>query len=202
MELHIDQWSKKKLAIVEATITTLAEEGFDKTTTARIAKSAGVGEGTIYRYFKNKDDLIGTVALYAASLLFGPAQQKFDPQASVHTQYLQFCSDFLSTGVALPLHHTFMEQYLNSPMGIEYRKNTLKIVLLNPNSKPLFYPMNQILLKGKEEEIIKDFPLQILVALAMGPLLFLLKHADQGFIELDDELIAGVATSCWDGLRR
>jgi AcrR family transcriptional regulator len=202
MELHIDQWPKKKLAIIEATITTLAEEGFDKTTTARIAKSAGVGEGTIYRHFRNKDDLIGTTALYTASLVFGPARQNFDQEASVHAQFIQFCRDFLSTGLGLPLHHAFMEQYLNSPIGIEYRKKTLDAVLANPNSKPIFYPMNRILMKGKEQEIVKDFPLQILVALSMGPMMFILKHSGQGFMELDDELIIRVAKSCWDGIRR
>ena len=101
MELHIDQWPKKKLAIIEATITTLAEEGFDKTTTARIAKSAGVGEGTIYRHFKNKDDLIVTTALYTASLVFGPARQNFDPRASVNAQFIEFCIDFLSTALII-----------------------------------------------------------------------------------------------------
>lgn len=202
MELHIDQWPEKKLTIIEATITLLAEVGFDKTTTARIAKSAGVGEGTIYRHFKNKDDLIGTTALYTASLLFGPARQNFDPEASVHAQFIQFCRDFLSTGLGLPLHHTFMEQYLNSPIGIEYRKKTLEEIVVNPHSKPLFYPMNWILSRGKEEEIVKDFPLQILVALAMGPIMFSLKHAGQGFVELNDELIIGIAASCWDGISR
>lgn len=202
MEVLINQWPQKKLAIIEATITTLAEEGFDKTTTAKIARSASVGEGTIYRHFKNKDDLITATALYTASLVFGPAQQNFNPEASVHAQFIQFCRDFLSTGLRLPLHHTFMEQYLNSPIGIEYRKKTLEAVLANPHSKPLFYPMNWILMKGKEQEILKDFSLQILIALAMGPMMFILKHSGQGFVELDDELITGVAKSCWDGIRR
>lgn len=202
MDLHIDQWPKKKMAIIEATITTLAEEGFEKTTTARIAKSAGVGEGTIYRHFRNKDDLIGTTALYTASLVFGPARQNFDQEASVHAQFIQFCRDFLSTGLGLPLHHAFMEQYLNSPIGIEYRKKTLDAVLANPNSKPIFYPMNWILMKGKEQKIVKDLPLQMLVALSMGPMLFILKHQSQGFMEFDEELIIHAAKSCWDGIRR
>lgn len=202
MEVQIDQWPQKKLAIVEATITTLAEEGFDKTTTAKIAKSAGVGEGTIYRHFKNKDDLIAATALYTASLIFGPAQQNFDTETSVHAQFIQFCSDFLSTGLNFPLHHAFMEQYLNSPIGIEYRKKTLDAVLANPHSKPLFYPMNWILMKGKDQEILKDFSLQILIALSMGPMMFILKHSGQGFMKLDDELITKIAKSCWDSIRR
>ncbi len=202
MELHTDEWPKKKLKIIEATITTLAQEGFDRGTTAKIAKLAGVGEGTIYRHFKNKDDLISTAALYTAKPLFGPALQNFDPEASVHAQFIQFCRDFLSTGLGLPLHHAFMEQYLNSPIGIEYRKKTLKAVLANPNSKPIFYPMNRILMKGKEQEIVKNFPLQLLVALTMGPMIFILKHSGQGFMELDDELITRVAKSCWDAIRK
>ena len=201
MELHIDQWPKKKLEIVEATITTLAKEGFDRGTTAKIAKLAGVGEGTIYRHFKNKDDLITTAALYTARLLFGPAQQNFDPEVSVHEQFIQFCRDFLSTVLGLPIQHTYMEQYLNTPIGIAYRKKKHEAVLANPNSKPIFYPMNRILMKGKEQDSVKGLPLQMLVALTMGPMMFILKHSGQGFMELDDELITRVAKSCWDAIR-
>lgn len=202
MELHIDEWPKKKLEIIEATITTLAQEGFDRGTTAKIAKIAGVGEGTIYRHFRNKDDLINTAALYTASLLFGPARQNFDPEASIEVQFIQFCRDFLFTGLGLPLHHAFMEQYINSPSGIEFRKKTIETVLLNQNFKPIMYPMNRILLKGKEQGIVKDFPLQMLIALAMGPIMFILKHSAQGFIELDDELTTRLAESCWDAIRK
>jgi AcrR family transcriptional regulator len=100
MELHVDQWPKKKLELIEAAITTLAQEGFDRSTTAKIAKFAGVGEGTLYRYFKNKEDLIHTAALYTASLLFGPARQNFDPETSIEAQFIQFCQDFLGTVLA------------------------------------------------------------------------------------------------------
>lgn len=202
MELHIDQWPKKKLEIIEATITTLAQEGLDRGTTAKIAKIAGVGEGTIYRHFKNKDDLINIAGLYAASLLFGPARQNFDPKVSIETQFIQFCRDFLFTGLGLPLHHAFMEQYINSPYGIEYRKKTIKTVLFNQNFKPILYPMNRILFKGKEQGVLKDFPLQLLIALAMGPIMFILKHSAQGFIELDDELTTRLAESCWDAIAK
>ena len=202
MELHIDEWPQKKREIIEATITTLAQEGFDRATTAKIAKIAGVGEGTIYRHFKNKDDLINTAALYTANLLFGPARQNFDPEASIEQQFIQFCRDFLFTGLGLPLHHTFMEQYINSPSGIEYRKKTIETVLLNQNFKPIMYPINRILMNGKEQGIVKDFPLQMLIALAMGPIMFILKHSAQGFIELDDELTTRLGESCWDAIRK
>lgn len=202
MVIHIDQWPKKKLEIIEATITTIAQEGFDRGTTAKIAKLAGVGEGTIYRHFKNKDDLIHTAAIYTASLIFGPAQQNFDPKTSIETQFIQFCHDFISAGLGLPLHFAFREQYGNSPIGIEYRRKTIEAVLLDQNFKPIMYPINEILMKGKERGIVKDLPLQMLIALATGPIMFILKHSGQGFIELNDELIGHLAKSCWDAIRR
>ena len=44
--------------ILEAAIKTFAENGFFQSTIAQIAKEAGVADGTIYLYFKNKDDLL------------------------------------------------------------------------------------------------------------------------------------------------
>lgn len=202
MELHIDQWPKKKLELIEATITTIAREGFDRSTTAKIAKFAGVGEGTLYRHFKNKEDLIHTASLYTASLLFGSARQNFNPETSIEAQFIQFCQDVLATGLGLPLHHVFMEQYINSPSGIEYRKKTLEAVLSNHNFKPIIYPMNRILVNGKEQGVVKDFPLQVLIALAMGPIMFILKHSAQGFMELDEDLITRLGKSCWEAISK
>jgi TetR/AcrR family fatty acid metabolism transcriptional regulator len=59
-----------KQKIVNATLTIAAEKGFDQATTAEIARKAGVSEGSIYNYFRTKDDLlIHTVAEYAGSFI-------------------------------------------------------------------------------------------------------------------------------------
>ena len=44
--------------IVEAARSLFAEKGFDRTTTAEIAREAGISEGTIYRHFKSKKELL------------------------------------------------------------------------------------------------------------------------------------------------
>ncbi len=48
-------------AIVEATARVLAEHGYDKTTTNRVATVAGVSVGSLYQYFPNKDALVGAL---------------------------------------------------------------------------------------------------------------------------------------------
>ena len=47
------QTSDKRIAILEATMELVAEQGFDHTPTSQIAKKAGVGMGTVYRSGNN-----------------------------------------------------------------------------------------------------------------------------------------------------
>jgi TetR/AcrR family fatty acid metabolism transcriptional regulator len=51
----------KREAILRAAIKTFAEKGFFNSKVADIAKEAGVADGTVYLYFKNKDDILHSV---------------------------------------------------------------------------------------------------------------------------------------------
>ena len=53
----------KQAAIIEAALTVFAERGFWDTPTSLISKTAGVADGTLFNYFKTKDDLIIEVYL-------------------------------------------------------------------------------------------------------------------------------------------
>ncbi|HWV39578.1 MAG TPA: TetR/AcrR family transcriptional regulator [Vulgatibacter sp.] len=48
----------KRARIVEAAIRVFADRGFHRATVAEVAREADVADGTIYLYFKNKDDLL------------------------------------------------------------------------------------------------------------------------------------------------
>ena len=48
----------KRERILEAAIKMFAERGFHTATVAEIARAAGVADGTIYLYFKSKEDLL------------------------------------------------------------------------------------------------------------------------------------------------
>jgi TetR/AcrR family fatty acid metabolism transcriptional regulator len=56
--------------ILEAAIKVFAEQGFFQSTIAQIAKEAGVADGTIYLYFKNKDDILVQFFDYKAKQVF------------------------------------------------------------------------------------------------------------------------------------
>lgn len=44
--------------ILEAAVRVFARQGFHQSTVAQVAREAGVADGTIYNYFRNKDDIL------------------------------------------------------------------------------------------------------------------------------------------------
>ncbi|MCO4772670.1 MAG: TetR/AcrR family transcriptional regulator, partial [Deltaproteobacteria bacterium] len=50
--------TKKQLAIFEAALDVFSEQGFARTATSEIARRAGVAEGTIFRTWRTKKDLL------------------------------------------------------------------------------------------------------------------------------------------------
>src|SRR5438132_9482364 len=56
--LQVARQSDKRARIIDAAIKVFAERGFHTATVAEIARAAGVADGTIYLYFKSKDDLL------------------------------------------------------------------------------------------------------------------------------------------------
>ena len=55
---------EKRNLILEAAIKIFAAKGFSQTTVSDIAEAAGIGKGTVYEYFKSKDEILEEVFLY------------------------------------------------------------------------------------------------------------------------------------------
>ncbi|AMM89922.1 MULTISPECIES: TetR/AcrR family transcriptional regulator [Bacillus] len=48
----------KYMQIIDAAVVVIAENGYHQSQVSKIAKQAGVADGTIYLYFKNKEDIL------------------------------------------------------------------------------------------------------------------------------------------------
>src|SRR5690606_7988734 len=51
----------KYMQIIDAAVIVIAENGFHQSQVSKIAKQAGVADGTIYLYFHNKEDILISV---------------------------------------------------------------------------------------------------------------------------------------------
>ena len=70
LKINRNQKNNKYHLILEAAVTVFARQGFHQSTVAQIAKEAGVADGTIYLYFKNKDDILVQFFAYRTKQVF------------------------------------------------------------------------------------------------------------------------------------
>ena len=65
-----DKTNDKYQRILEASVNVFADHGFHQSTVSQIAKKAGVADGTIYLYFKNKEDILVQIFNYKTKQIF------------------------------------------------------------------------------------------------------------------------------------
>lgn len=68
----IGKMTEKQQRIVEAAIEIFAEKGYAAASTSEIAQKAGVAEGTIFRHYKTKKDLLLSIVAPVMTRLIGP----------------------------------------------------------------------------------------------------------------------------------
>ncbi|MET3684078.1 AcrR family transcriptional regulator [Alkalibacillus flavidus] len=59
----------KRMAIINAALQEFTEKGFDKASTNHIVKTAGIGKGTLFYYFHNKQDLFDSLIEYCIGVI-------------------------------------------------------------------------------------------------------------------------------------
>lgn len=57
-------YKEKEILIFESAWDLLLEKGYYETKISEIAKNAGIGKGTIYEYFKSKEDMVQDLIVY------------------------------------------------------------------------------------------------------------------------------------------
>ena len=78
---------KNRNLLMESAYKLFTEEGFHKTTIASIAKNAGLGKGTFYLYFKDKEDIRDSLIIFKSSKLLHDAIENSDLSESDMTFY-------------------------------------------------------------------------------------------------------------------
>lgn len=65
---------RRRTQIISAAVAVFTERGYHDTTMADIAKHAGIGQGTLYRYVPSKRELLDLVFDYSVEEVIGAAQ--------------------------------------------------------------------------------------------------------------------------------
>ncbi len=186
----------KRDEIVRAALELIAENGFHGAPMAMIADKAGVGAGTIYRYFENKDVLINELYRELEQRLYAVLMGGYSPEKPVRERFIHLGTAILRYCITNPLDFRYLEQFHNSPYGVVHRRDKISG---EADEKDIYRKLFE---EGLAKKVIKDLPLVVLFALAFGPLITVARDHILGFVVLDEALIGQTIAASWDGLKR
>lgn len=187
----------KREEIVRAALELIAEQGFHGAPMAMIAERAGVGAGTIYRYFENKDVLINELYQEIEKRITHALHEGYSLDRPFRERFIHLGTTLLRYFIDNPLDFRYLEQYHNSPYGVAFRRD--KLLGDGAGGCEVFRELFQ---QGVAQQILKDFPLVILFDLFFGPVVSVARDHILNFVRLDEAMIRRIIEACWDTVKR
>lgn len=131
----------KYMQIIDAAVIAIAENGYHQAQVSKIAKQAGVADGTIYLYFKNKEDILIS--------LFQEKMGIFVDNLQVIIKSGETASDKLNKMVENHLHVLSSDRHLATVTQLELRQSNKQLRLkINAILKEYLILLDQILIEG------------------------------------------------------
>ena len=156
----------KKERIYKATLDLIGNRGVHGASMLSIAMRARVAAGTIYNYFRSKEDLIDALYFYLLEQLDQAILKGFCETASPEENLKSFWIHWLFYYIAHPKEFLFLEQYSSSPF-------ITKFILSRRD--PRMAPAVEYLAKLKQSGYFKDLSDPILVGIFYGPIVAIAK---------------------------
>ncbi|MHB9296576.1 TetR/AcrR family transcriptional regulator [Pillotina sp. SPG140] len=158
--------SGKRDDLLNAALKLIAGQGFHAAPMSQIAEEANIGVGTIYRYFKNKDELINGLYLEIRKRMAEAIGKGQDPAAPVKTQFVKSLQNLIRYLIEHPTEIQFTEQYDNSPFITEATKAEIEKIAS---------PISDLLTRAQNEKLLKPLPFPVLMSMFSGASMGLLK---------------------------
>ncbi|MSP61289.1 MAG: TetR/AcrR family transcriptional regulator [Myxococcales bacterium] len=184
--------SGKREAILDAALELFAERGFHGTAVPLVAERAGVGAGTLYRYFASKEALVNELFRHWKGLLGRMLLEGFPAAATPRKQFHEFWARMSRFALDHPQGFAFLELHHHSPyLDAESRKLEESMLLL----------VKGFVEHAQRQQAMKPIASELLMAVTWGAFVGLLKAARLGHIQLTPEALATTENVMWEAIR-
>jgi len=157
--------------IYDATLKLVLETGFNGLKMADVAKAAKLATGTLYIYFKNKEQLINELYFHLKQAKTMKLLAVYNASDSFQVAFKKLWMNYLSISLAEPERMTFIEQFTHTSYLTKKTKQ---------QSDQLLKPLEDFLQMGITEGLVKRLPVQLLLSQLLGPINESVKlHGDQ-----------------------
>ena len=183
----------RREAILDAALELFSDRGFHGTAVPQVAERAGVGAGTIYRYFESKEALVNAVYQRWKTAVGRALIDDFPRDAPVRQQFhafwrrmAEFAKNHRVAMMFLELHHhgTYID---DKSRGCE------EMVVAAGRA---FFD------ETRRRQVTKDIDSDLVIALVWGAFIALVKGCWSRKIELTDDMLDAAENCMWEAIRR
>lgn len=182
----------KRRIILDAALRVFAERGYHGTTVPEVADAAGVGTGTLYRYFEHKEALVNEVyrdakgRLRAALLDDAPALDVYQLDVA-ERWFSELWRRLGAFAKAEPATFRFLEMQ-DHVEYLDKKSREVELSVLGP-----------LWMAGKRlrDRAAGGPSVDVLIALLWGAFVGLIKAQRLGYMKLSDEQLREAGAACW-----
>jgi len=111
--LSLEKKQEKRKRIAKSTCNLFLEKGYVKITISEIAKVAGIGKGTIYEYFSNKEDIIFELMACLQEEYDEILKEKLAQNITTKEKLISLFDIFLSTDEKVQTQRKIYKEFLS-----------------------------------------------------------------------------------------
>jgi len=184
--------SDKEEAILSTALTLFVERGFFGTPTSLISKEAGVATGTLFFYFKSKEELIDTLYLRVKAEAAEAMCRGLENENNAKNKLNRLGRNAVAWGISQPAKVKFMEQFAHTPFISKSAQE---------EGMSRFFFLKDLIDQGKREGLICDSNPEILIFMMASAFAGLVSHIGKAKTPAERErMIDEGLDFVWNGL--
>src|SRR5579859_8030320 len=182
----------KRQAILDAALDLFAERGFHGTAVPLVAERAGVGAGTVYRYFASKEALVNELFQLWKHELGRTLLYEFPVAAPMRAQFREVWTRLHGFAAVHPKAVAFLELHHHRDY-LDARSRAVEDAVL--------LPLFQFVGSAQQRGDIKRIAPEVLMAMVYGTFAALVRASWEKRVTLTPELLDEAEETLWKAIR-
>ncbi|MFF2016060.1 MULTISPECIES: TetR/AcrR family transcriptional regulator [Paenibacillus] len=183
----------KREDITDATLDLIDELGLQSVTIAQILKKAKVGSGTLFNYFRTKDELVHEVYRLARNKMGYSLLEGYDSTASLYERFTSLHRNRIRFGMKYRKEFLFSDSYSFSPY--------IPPELRNMDESGEIQEIMSVLSEGQKQGLIRDMDAKLCHQITYGIVASVLKGYYIQKYELDEKREKETLEACWKAIK-
>jgi TetR/AcrR family transcriptional regulator, repressor of fatR-cypB operon len=186
--------SDKRQAILTAALALFAERGFHGTAVPLVAERAGVGAGTLYRYFESKEALVNALYCEWKSALAMALLDQFPIHEPARAQFAECWKRLCRFAVEHTTAFHFLELHHHAPYldGSSLAMDERVLMAIRGFAE-----------QGQRDQVLKDLPPELLMSMVYGAVVGIVRASEAGHLPVSlEDALRQVEPCVWEAIRR